>query len=331
MGRRGSLWWVAAVAVAVSAALAMWPGPPSGSADDAPTPGAVETTGSAAAEGSAGAAAEGSAGAAVEVAAWAAAEGVRSSAVDGTRVAVVGDTGTGDAAERATAQRIAADGVAEAFDALVIVGDLVYEDGDAAQVPTVVTEPFGPVLDQGTVLLPVLGNHDYRTGEQDEILAALGRSRSWYVERVGDLRVVVLDSMRVDDPAQTRWLRDVLAAPVPDGTWTVVALHHPPYSAGEHGSDRAVRARWAPVFAASDVPLVLSGHDHDYQRSTPQDGVTYVVTGAGARTRAAGRAGFTAVSESVLHYVDLRVEGDRLRVRAVDQSGGIVDSFALTR
>ena len=106
-------------------------------------------------------------------------------------LAVVGDTGTGDDAERATARRIAADGAVEAFDALVVVGDLVYEDGDAAKVPAVVTEPFGPVLDQGTVLVPVLGNHDYRSGEQDQILAALGRSRSWYVEQAGELRVVM--------------------------------------------------------------------------------------------------------------------------------------------
>ena len=310
-----------AVAVASAlAALVMVPGSGTGPADDVAAPSAAvgSTSGAAVTTQEPGPRSP-------------AAEAAPAGAGTGTRVAVVGDTGTGDAAERATARRIAADGAAEAFDALVVVGDLVYEDGDAAKVQTVVTEPFSPVLDQGTALVPVLGNHDYRSAEQDEILAALGRSRSWYVEQFGDLRVVVLDSMRVGDVAQTRWLRDVLAEPVQGGTWTVVALHHPPYSAGEHGSDSDVRERWTPVFEEFDVPLVLAGHDHDYQRSTPQDGVTYVVTGAGARTRPAGEAGFTAVSESVLHYVDLRVEGDFLQVRAVDQSGRIVDTFSLTR
>lgn len=252
-------------------------------------------------------------------------------AAPAARLAIAGDTGTGSDAERATARQMAEQAEQAPYDGLLLLGDLVYRDGNPGLVNRAVLQPFAPVLDQGTELLPVLGNHDYRSGRQQEILRALGRSRPWYVERVGPLRVVVLDSNLVHDPAQTRWLRETLAAPQPAETWTVAAMHHPAYSAGSHGSDRDVQAAWAPLFERYDVPLVLAGHDHDYQRSRPQDGVTYVVSGAGALLRPTGRQRFTAVSSSTLHFLDLLVYDDRLVGRAIDQNGRLVDTFTLTR
>jgi 3',5'-cyclic AMP phosphodiesterase CpdA len=247
------------------------------------------------------------------------------------RIALAGDTGTGDASQRATIRRMAAEGRGVPYDALILLGDLIYEDGDASLVDSRVTTPFEPVLDQGAQLLPVLGNHDYRSGEQRQILAALGRQSPWYSQRIGPVRILVLDSNRVDDPQQTRWLRTALAEPQPAGVWTVAAMHHPAYSAGYHGSDLQVRDAWGPLFARAGVHLVLAGHDHDYQRSTPQQGVTYVVSGGGARLRDAGAEDFTEVSDSTLHYVDLLAYHDRLIGRAIDQSGTLVDLFTITR
>lgn len=247
------------------------------------------------------------------------------------RIAVAGDTGTGDPAEARTARRMVVESQQDPYDALLLLGDLVYEDGDADLVDQVVLEPFAPVLQRGAELVPVLGNHDYQSGEQQQILGALGRDESWYAEQVGPVRVLVLDSSRVSDPEQTRWLQAVLAREQPAGAWTVAAMHHPAYSAGYHGSDLAVRAAWAPLFADAGVPLVLAGHDHDYQRSAPVDGVTYVVSGAGAKLRPAGREDFTVVSASTLHYIDLLVYEDRLVGRAIDQFGRLVDTFTFSR
>jgi 3',5'-cyclic AMP phosphodiesterase CpdA len=247
------------------------------------------------------------------------------------RLAIAGDTGTGDARQRATAAVMVAEGREHPFDALILLGDLIYEDGDARRTRSVVIEPFQELLERGAELIPALGNHDYGSGEQLDILRELGRRQPWYVEWVGPVRVVVLDSNRVEDDAQTEWLRSTLAASVPRGTWTVAALHHPPYSAGYHGSEMAVRREWSDIFAQADVPLVLAGHDHDYQRSTPQDGVTYVVSGAGAKVRPTGAQGFTAVSASERHFLDLLVHERRLVGRAIDQSGRLLDEFSIER
>jgi hypothetical protein len=84
------------------------------------------------------------------------------------------------------------------------------------------------------------------------------------------------------------------------------------------------------VFERFGVQLVLSGHDHDYQRSEPIGGVTYVVSGAGAGTRRTGEDDFTAVSFSWHHFVDLGIYPDRLVGRAVNQDGRVADEWELT-
>jgi hypothetical protein len=248
------------------------------------------------------------------------------------RLAVAGDTGTGDAAQAATVDVMLDQAQGQApYDALVLLGDLVYEDGDVDEVDTAVIEPFAPLTGQGTELVPVLGNHDYRSGEQAEILTELGRGEPWYVEQVGPIRIVALDSEHADDPAQRRWLEQVLALPPPPGTWTIAVMHHPAYSAGHHGSTVDVQENWVPLFTEYDVPLVLAGHDHDYQRSVSLDGVTYIVSGAGAKLRPTGAEDFTEVSASVLHYLDLLVYPRRIVGRAIDHSGRLVDLFTLHR
>jgi 3',5'-cyclic AMP phosphodiesterase CpdA len=248
------------------------------------------------------------------------------------RLAVAGDTGTGDAAQAATVDAMVDQARGRPpYDALVLLGDLVYEDGDADEVDTAVIEPFEPLTSQGTELVPVLGNHDHESGEGAEILAELGREEPWYVERVGPVRIVVLDSEHADDPDQRRWLEQVLAQPRPAGEWTIAAMHHPAYSAGHHGSTAEVQENWVPLLTRHDVPLVLAGHDHDYQRSLPLDGVTYVVSGGAAKLRPTGREDFTAVSASVLHYLDLLVYPRHITGRAIDQAGKLVDQFTIRR
>ncbi len=108
-------------------------------------------------------------------------------------------------------------------------------------------------------------------------------------------------------------------------------MRKPSYSAAVHGSNEEIQQQWVPLFELYDVPLVLAGHDHDCQRSKPIDGVTYVFSGGAATLRPSGQEDFTDVSTSTLHYVDLLVEHDRLTLRAINQSGMLVDSVELSR
>ena len=83
--------------------------------------------------------------------------------------------------------------------------------------------------------------------------------------------------------AQTRWLEATLAAARGDLSidWIVVQLHQCACSSapGGNGSDLGVRREWLPLFDRYEVDLVLSGHDHGYERSFPVRGFD---AGAGA-------------------------------------------------
>ena len=243
------------------------------------------------------------------------------------RVAAVGDFGTGSPAAYRTARAIASAAREAPFDVLVLLGDNVYPKGDPDRLSQTILEPFAPLLNDQTRLLPVLGNHDVQAGFGKEQLAALGAPAGWYATRFGDLLVVALDSNRPDEPAQLGWLERTLRTS--DARWILAVMHHPPYSAGWHGSDGAVREAFVPLFERHCVQLVLAAHDHDYQRSRPIAGVTYVVSGGGAKTRPTGRAEFTREAWSVLHYVEIDVWPDRLEFRAVSQDGLLFDEATI--
>jgi 3',5'-cyclic AMP phosphodiesterase CpdA len=242
------------------------------------------------------------------------------------RLAAVGDAGTGDAAERSVAETMAQTGASDPFDALLLLGDNVYPSGDPSRLDAAVFEPFGPVLDAGAELLAVLGNHDVEAGHGPAQAAALGMPHSWYTAEVGPALVIALDTNQVGSTEQRAWLERTLASS--DAAWVIVIMHHPPFSAGYHGSTATVREEWVPLFERYGVDLVLTGHDHDYQRSAPIGGITYVVSGGGASPRPTGRAEFTAYSASGLHFVDVAVWEDRIEVQAISPSG-VFDTFAL--
>jgi hypothetical protein len=76
--------------------------------------------------------------------------------------------------------------------------------------------------------------------------------------------------------AQSAWLERTLAAGRRDESldWIIVQMHQcaASSSAAGNGSDLGIRLQWLPLFDQYQVDLVLSGHDHDYERSFPVRG-----------------------------------------------------------
>lgn len=243
------------------------------------------------------------------------------------RIAIAGDTGdTGRSLDRVSAA-IADVGAVMPFDVLLLLGDLVYPFGDVTRVDEVVLRPFEPVIREGAELLAILGNHDVQRGQGDAVLAALGMEGRYWARTYGDVLIVGIDSTEIDDPGQLSFLDTTLASTT--ATWRIIAVHHPPYSAGYQGSSHAVREVLAPITARYGVQLVVSGHDHDYQRSVEIGGTVYLVSGGGSGTRGTGEDEFTAVSWSLLHFVELSVYADRLELRAIDPELGVADQFRI--
>ena len=143
------------------------------------------------------------------------------------------------------------------------------------------------------------------------------------------MHFVALDT-EADYATQMTWLEQDLAAnQLP---WKIIYMHKPPYSSGVHGSDKGLRNKLAPLAEKYGVQLVLAGHDHNYERMKPQNGVAYVVTGGGGiGTRSVGSSSFTAFSLDVIHFVYVEVGVDELTLHAIDATGREFDSMVVPR
>ena len=153
--------------------------------------------------------------------------------------------------------------------AIVLTGDLT-ENGRPAQYRRLraIVEPAAQRI--GAPLVHAAGNHDDRAALREHLLGEPPSAGPLdHVVRLGDLRIVVLDSTVPGHPhgalrpEQLAWLRAELAAPAPAGT--VLALHHPPLpSAAPLAASIPLlrRADLAEAVAGSDVRVVLAGHTH---------------------------------------------------------------------
>jgi hypothetical protein len=266
------------------------------------------------------------------------------------RLVALGDCGTGGAEAEAAIARV----TALAPDVVLVAGDLAYEAGQAAEVRARFTVPFRDVV-ATTPTFPVLGNHDVTTADGQPTLDVVvlptnpqdGTSR-YYAFDWGPVHVACLDSnasMAAASPQGT-WLRADLGATT--ARWKLVMLHHPAYSSSTHGSTAEVQADLVPVCDAYDVDLVLSGHDHDYERTHPMlagvpttttgsayvnpTGTVYVVTGGGGRELyPSGTSAFTAFSASTFHVTRLDASPTTLVITAVRIDGTVLDTATITK
>jgi hypothetical protein len=275
------------------------------------------------------------------------------------RFIAFGDSGTGSSQQRALAAVMTGD----PFDLAVHTGDVAYGNSGGTGDATYATYQswfFDIYRDwlRRRPFFPSNGNHDTRAGTSwgraylDLFVlppsAGAGaypdHAERYYSFDYGPVHFVALDTEPAfQDPArrveQLAWLQADLAAT--GQPWKIAYFHRSPYSSGgEHGSDLAIRQAFGPIFEANGVQLVVSGHEHDYERSVPwrvstnaaRQAVSYVVTGGGGGpTYPAGENAWTARSASTHHYTRVTVNGCTATLQAIDLSGAIIDDWPLNR
>jgi tartrate-resistant acid phosphatase type 5 len=238
--------------------------------------------------------------------------------------AVIGDYGDDDDDTRRVADMF----LGWNTDFIVTVGDNDYSDGAHAGTMEGMELGVGQFFHecignyQGTYgagsaenrFFPVPGDHDWgdncdNPAALDDYLAYFtlpddgpGGER-YYQFRHGPVQFFAIDSPWGCDPdgieqdsAQAQWVRAEAAAS--DALFKVAVLHHAPYTSGHHGPEDGEHVQWP--WADWGFDLVLSGHDHDYER-LERDGVTYIVNGLGGVDR---RGFLNTINGSLVRYPD---------------------------
>jgi hypothetical protein len=259
--------------------------------------------------------------------------GVGGSSATETRVAflAVGDFGVGGLREQQTGRRMQLYEAKKPAEMLVLLGD-----NDYTLTPSLFRSnwraSFGWARRSGLRVAGVLGNHDHLVGGGRYELGLLGMPGAYYTRRLGDAQLFFLDSNTVSD-RQTHWLETALQSS--NAPWKIAVFHHPPYTCGGHEGDLHVAHRWVRLFEEYGVQLVLSGHDHNYQRFMARNGVTYVVHGGGGARlyplRGCPPSYPTRARARLEHgFLYVALSADRLDGYAVNNFGRVTDRFTLS-
>ncbi|MBA2701891.1 MAG: putative Ig domain-containing protein [Chloroflexi bacterium] len=186
---------------------------------------------------------------------------------------------------------------------VLTLGDNAYNSGTLAQFETC----FGPSWGRAKARTrPAAGNHEYRTLNAADYFTYFGGAagdptKGYYSYDYGAWHVVVLNSgdcavvACAVGSAQEAWLRADLAAS--DAACTIAVWHHARFSSGSsHGSNAALQPFYQALYDF-DADLILTGHEHNYERFAPQTatgladpvrGIRQFVVGTGG----AGHYGF---------------------------------------
>ena len=247
------------------------------------------------------------------------------------KFAVIGDTGSGTQQQRDVGAMMIKYHAMFPFEFVLMMGDNLY-GGEAPQdFEKKFAEPYKALLDQKVKFYATLGNHDQALQVNYENFNMNGKE--YYRFTKGKIAFYSLNSNYMDKK-QVQWLEDELGRETAE--WKVMFFHHPPYSsAKKHGSDGQLREVVEPIFLKYGVDVVLTGHDHVYDRIKPQKGIYYFVSGAGGKLRTGDvdrEAGLTEKSyDRDLHFMLFEVVGDEMYFQAISRTGETIDSGVITR
>lgn len=179
---------------------------------------------------------------------------------------------------------------------VLMLGDSQYENGSAKAYEKSYDTTWGRFKKSTR---PVPGNHEYHQPGARDYFHYFGDSagkpdQGYYSFDVGKWHIIALNSNCShvacrSGSEQERWLRDDLKNH--SDQCTLAYWHAPRFSSGFHGDSAQTAAFWSDLTQAG-ADVVLSGHDHDYERFAPQDvngrldnehGIRQFVVGTGGK------------------------------------------------
>jgi hypothetical protein len=252
---------------------------------------------------------------------------------DSLKFAVLGDFGNGERVQYEMAAEMARRHKAFPFELVTTVGDNLYDSQGQGDYERKFEVPYKPLLDAGVKFYASLGNHDDLGQRFYKLFNMDGKRYYSFKAPKQNVRFFALDSGYLV-PEQLKWLEGELQGSGED--WKIAYFHHPPYSSGRrHGSDQVVREVLEPLFVKYNVSVVLTGHDHFYERIKPQNGIVYFVVGSGGQLRPGNinrNSTLTARGfDTDRAFMAAEIHGNEMFFNAISRPGAIVDSGVITR
>lgn len=259
----------------------------------------------------------------IALVAWWPAAG-RSAALDVT-FAVIGDNGTGKAPQYEVARQMVRAHAETPFELVLMVGDNMYGSQAPRDFVDKFEIPYGPLLRMGIPFYAALGNHDHPENRHYSNFNM--SNQRYYTFTRGAARFFFLDT-NLMDPPQVRWFDDALGNAIEP--WKVVVFHHPIYSDGDrHGSNIALRVILEPLLVRHGVDVVFTGHEHIYERTTPQKGIPHFIVGSSGQLRKGGvtPSAMTAASHADDNvFLVATIRGESMTFKAISRTGAVVDN-----
>jgi acid phosphatase type 7 len=184
---------------------------------------------------------------------------------------------------------------------VLALGDNAYPEGSAEDFEECYESTWGQFKERTK---PTPGNHEYETEGADGYFDYFGKAagdpdEGYYSYNLGSWHLIALNSNCGEEEircgpgsAQVQWLEEDLAANE-EKRCTLAYMHHPRFSSGvKHGSTPSLEPLWEALYEAG-AEVILSGHEHNYERFAPQDpggeadpqgGIRQFVVGSGGKS-----------------------------------------------
>lgn len=222
---------------------------------------------------------------------------------------------------------------------IISMGDLVESGGNYKQWHDFY---FSVVKDYAgtTPIVSTLGDHE-GSGDNGELFCYYLREnqpvdKQWFSFDYGIAHFISLDYRHPYDKEMINWfIKDITSS---GKKWNFVFMHRPSYNFGGHRSSWG-EGIWPKLFSKYNVDIVFAGHSHLYERFFPvrkegkTNAVTYITTGgAGAGLYQSVKNRFVlAKTESVNHFVVIKIDGNELTLKAIRMDGTLLDEMEIVK
>ncbi len=223
-------------------------------------------------------------------------------------------------------------------DIFIHSGDFVSKGTEIEQWKPQFFDPARELL-ASSPLYPSLGNHEKKTSYFFEHFT-IYEGLNWWSADYGSVHIISLNTEEDcgPDSEQYKWLVEDLRINK-DKNWKIVIFHDPLFHVHPTRPVYDIRYQWTPLFIENNVDLIITGHDHYYNRTFPignmsekQQGLTHITSaGGGAELYPVSYRNYSAYSRSIHHFMIIDVNENQINGKAISIDGDVFDTFSINK